>query len=171
MFTARPSTRAALAVATALVAIGSLAACAQEESPQNSVSAGADPCANITTVNDGKLTIGTSDPAYPPYVLKNDPTNGKGFEAATAYAVAEKMGFTADQVQWSFSGFNKLFAPGQKDFDFALNEISITPAREKAVTFSDPYYEAANAVLVLDSSQFADARRWRTCRTPRSACR
>lgn len=157
MFTARPSTRAVLAVAMALVAVGSLASCAQEETPQNSVSAGADPCENITTVTDGKLTVGTSNPAFAPYVIKNDPSNGKGFEAATAFAVAEKMGFPADQVEWTFSGFNKLFAPGEKDFDFALNQISITPARERAVTFSDPYYDAANAVLVLGSSEFADA--------------
>lgn len=157
MFNARTSVRVALATATAVLAVTTLAACAQEETPQSTASAGADPCENITTVTDGKLTVGTSDPAFPPYVLHNDPSNGKGFESAVAYAVADKMGFPSDQVQWTFAGFNKLFAPGQKDFDFALNQISITPNRERAVTFSDPYYEAANAVLVLDSSQFASA--------------
>jgi len=99
--------------------------------------------------------VGTSDPAFPPYVIKNDPTNQQGFEAATAYAVADAMGFSAGDVEWTFSGFNKLFAPGDKDFDFALNQVGITPQREKAVTFSEPYYEAANAVLTLEESELS----------------
>jgi polar amino acid transport system substrate-binding protein len=107
-------------------------------------------------VKDGTLTVATSNPAFPPYVIKNDPTNGKGFESATAYAVADAMGFSADQVEWTFAPFGKLFAPGEKDFDFAINQIGIGPLRERAVTFSDPYYEAANGVLVLKDSPFAD---------------
>jgi polar amino acid transport system substrate-binding protein len=103
------------------------------------------------------MTVATSDPAFPPYVIGNDPTNGKGFESAVAYAVADKMGFSQDKVDWTFAGFQQLFAPGDKNYDFALNQISITPKREQAVTFSDPYYEAANGVLVLKDSQFADA--------------
>ena len=66
-----------------------------------------DACADITTVTDGTLTVGTSDPAFPPYVIDNDPTNGKGFESAVAYAVAEEMGFTADQVDWTFAGLQQ----------------------------------------------------------------
>ncbi len=115
-----------------------------------------DACADITTVKDGTLTVATSDPAYPPYVIDNKPTNGKGFESATAYAVAKEMGFAEDQVEWTFADFGQLFAPGDKDFDFAINQIGITPKREQAVTFSDPYYEASNGVLVLKDSEFAD---------------
>jgi len=142
----------AASAATALV----LSSCAQEESTPAATSTSEDACADITTVSDGTLTVGTSDPAFPPYVINNKPANGKGFESAVAYAVADQMGFTPDQVTWTYAGFSQLFAPGQKDYDFALNQISITPKREKAVTFSDPYYEAANAVLVLKDSQFAD---------------
>lgn len=156
MFTARSSTRAALAAAAALIAVVSLASCAQEESTPTTAAEGSDACVDITTVTDGKITVATSDPAFPPYVIKNDPTNQEGFEAATAYAVAEAMGFSADDVEWTFTGFNKLFAPGEKDFDFAINQVGITPEREQAVTFSEPYYEAANAVLTLESSEFAD---------------
>ena len=114
------------------------------------------PAPTSSTVKDGTITVGTSDPAFPPYVIDNKPTNGKGFESATAYAVAKEMGFDADQVEWTFANFSQLFAPGEKDFDFALNQISITPKREEAVTFSDPYYEASNGVLVLKDSEFAD---------------
>jgi polar amino acid transport system substrate-binding protein len=151
-------TRAAALVASVLVGVTALSACAQNETPAASgTPTSSDQCAGITTKTAGALTVATSNPAFPPYVIKNDPSNGKGFESATAYAVAEAMGFSADQVKWTFAPFAKLFAPGQKDYDFALNQITITPARERAVTFSEPYYQAANGVLVLNDSPYADA--------------
>ena len=160
MRTVRPTLRSALVAVASLSAVIALSSCAQEDSPADagaSPSPSGDACEGITTVADGSLTVATSDPAFPPYVIDNDPTSGDGFESAVAYAVAEEMGFTEDQVEWTFAGFQQLFAPGNKDFDFALNQISITPKREQAVTFSTPYYEAANGVLVLKDSQFADA--------------
>ena len=154
----RRLTRAAFAAASSAAVLVTVAACAPSNSPSASATnTSANACDSITTVTDGTLTVATSNPAYPPYVLKNDPTNGKGFESAVAYAVGEKMGFTADHVKWTFAPFNKLFAPGAKDFDFALNQISILPGREQAVTFSDPYYTAPNGVLVLKDSSFASA--------------
>lgn len=157
MRTARSQFRSVgVLAATAAVALV-LSSCAQEESQPAATSTTEDACADIATVTDGTLTVGTSDPAFPPYVIDNKPQNGKGFESAVAYAVADEMGFAQNQVKWTFAGFSQLFAPGEKDYDFALNQISITPKREKAVTFSDPYYEAANAVLVLKDSEFADA--------------
>lgn len=157
MRTARSPFRSVAVTLISVAAVAALASCAQEDSEPSAAPTTEDACADITTVTDGTLTVGTSDPAFPPYVIDNDPTNGEGFESAVAYAVAEEMGFMADQVEWTFAGFNKLFAPGEKDYDFALNQISITPERETAVTFSDPYYEAANAILVLKNSEFADA--------------
>lgn len=157
MRTARSPFRSVAVALVSVAAVAALAACAQEEAEPSAAPTTEDACADIATVTDGTVTVGTSDPAFPPYVIDNDPTNGEGFESAVAYAVAEEMGFTADQVEWTFAGFNKLFAPGEKDYDFALNQISITPERETAVTFSDPYYEAANAILVLKNSEFADA--------------
>lgn len=156
MRTARTSLRSASVVAVSVTAVLVLASCAQEESDPGATPTGGDACAEVTTVKDGTLTVATSDPAFPPYVIGNKPTNGKGFESAVAYAVAEEMGFTEEQVEWTFAGFSQLFAPGEKDFDFAINQISITPKREAAVTFSDPYYEASNGVLVLKDSEFAD---------------
>lgn len=148
--------RAAAVTAAALLSVAALAACGQETttSPQ---ATGTDACApeNLALKTPGQVTIATSDPAYPPYVLKNDPSNGKGFESAVAYAVAEELGFTADQVEWTFAPFAKLFAPGDKDFDFALNQISITDKRAEKVDFSSPYYQAANAVLVMNDSSYA----------------
>jgi polar amino acid transport system substrate-binding protein len=107
---------------------------------------------DLATYKDGVLTIGTDSPAYPPYFEDNDPTNGKGFESALGYAIADQLGFNRSQVEWATVPFNSSYAPGPKNFDFDLNQISITPAREKVVTFSTPYYTANQAVLVKKGS-------------------
>jgi polar amino acid transport system substrate-binding protein len=106
-------------------------------------------CAADAVRNPGTLTIGTDSPAYDPWFSKNDPTNGEGFESAVAYAVADKLGFTGDQVQWTKVPFNSSYAPGPKKFDFDINQISITAARAKVVDFSDGYYAASQAVIML----------------------
>jgi polar amino acid transport system substrate-binding protein len=107
--------------------------------------------------NAGQLTVGTDKPAFPPYFVDDDPSNGKGFESAVAYAVADELGFTKDEVEWIVVPFNSSYAPGPKDFDFDINQISITPAREKAVDFSRPYYESPQAVVAPKNSEFANA--------------
>jgi polar amino acid transport system substrate-binding protein len=120
--------------------------------PGESDSASADPaaCAADVVRTPGTLTIGTDSPAYDPWFSKNDPTNGEGFESAVAYAVAEKLGFTGNQVQWTKVPFNSSYAPGQQGrFDFDINQISITPARAEVVDFSDGYYSASQAVIML----------------------
>jgi polar amino acid transport system substrate-binding protein len=108
-------------------------------------------------IKPATLTIATDQPAYEPWFSDNDPTNGKGFESAVAYAVAKQLGFAKKEVRWVVEPFNKSFAPGQKDFDFDINQISITPARAKVVDFSTGYYKAAQAVVVLNKSKYADA--------------
>jgi len=108
--------------------------------------------ADLNTFKDGVLTIGTDSPAYPPYFEDDDPTNGKGFESALGYAIAGQLGFNDSEVEWATVPFNASYAPGPKNFDIDLNQISITPAREKAVTFSVPYYTANQAILVKKGS-------------------
>jgi polar amino acid transport system substrate-binding protein len=101
----------------------------------------------MALVNSGQLTVGTDKPAFPPYFVDDDPTNGKGFESAVAYAVADKLGFATSEVKWTVVPFNSSYAPGPKKFDFDINQISITPARQKVVDFSDPYYVAPQGVV------------------------
>ena len=110
----------------------------------------------LATFREGVLTVGTDSPAYPPYFENDDPSNGKGFESAVAYAVAEKLGFSRSEVEWTVVPFNASYAPGPKKFDFDVNQISITPAREKAVDFSIPYYTANQAVLVTKDSDLGE---------------
>ena len=148
----------AAAPASSAAASASAAASGSASAEASTVPA-SDNCSpeNLTLVNPGGLTVGTDSPAYPPYFVDDDPSNGKGFESAVAYAVAEQMGFTPEQVQWTVVPFNKSYAPGDKDFDFDINQISITPKRQKAVDFSNGYYTVNQAVVALNDSAIANA--------------
>ncbi|MEF3404403.1 ABC transporter substrate-binding protein [Agromyces sp. CCNWLW203] len=108
-------------------------------------------------VTEGKLTIATGEPAYYPWVLDDAPESGEGFEAAVAYAVADELGFSADDVVWVRSTFEQAIAPGPKDFDLNLQQFSITDEREQNVDFSSPYYETTQVVITVDSSPAASA--------------
>jgi len=108
-------------------------------------------------VTPGTLTVATDNPAFPPWIIGNKPDNGKGYEGALAYEIAKRLGFEPSQVRWIIVPFNSSYAPGSKDFDFDINNISITPEREKAVTFSDSYYELPQGLLVLKGSPLQDA--------------
>ena len=124
-----------------------------------SESAATDECAyeNLTTINPGMLTVGTDTPAYPPYFSDDDPTNGEGFESAIAYAVGSQLGFAPMDVKWEVVPFNTSYAPGNKNFDFDINQISITPERAEVVDFSDGYYTVNQAVVALNDSPIAGA--------------
>jgi polar amino acid transport system substrate-binding protein len=150
---------AAIVLALSLV----LVACGDDEEEPSSQAAeptpAADACATdqLQTVKSGTLTVGTDKPAFPPYFEDDDPTNGKGFESAVAYAIARELGFDESEVEWTVVPFNASYRPGPKDFDFDVNQISITPAREKRVDFSEPYYQAPQAVIAAKGSPAADA--------------
>jgi polar amino acid transport system substrate-binding protein len=149
---------AAIVLALSLV----LAACGEDEEEQTArtveTPAGAS-CekADLETVEPGTLTIGTDKPAFPPYFVDDDPTNGKGFESAVAYAIARELGFSEGEVKWTVVPFNASYRPGPKDFDFDVNQISITPARAKRVDFSEPYFTAPQAVVAAKGSPAAGA--------------
>ena len=160
------------APAVAAVALLALAACAPVEddadtadeptataSADESASESAEECApdSLPSKKAGTLTIGTDSPAFEPWFKDNDPSNGEGFESAVAYAVAEELGFSEDQVEWVKVPFNNSYAPGPKNFDFDINQISITPEREEAVDFSQGYYTAAQALVALKDSPAAAA--------------
>jgi polar amino acid transport system substrate-binding protein len=149
----------ATAAALAAVAVGADAA----NQPASSVAV----AASCPTVSSGQLTIGTDNPAFPPWFgggtktskwKINDPATGKGYESAVAYAIAKRIGFGKAQVKWTFVPFNKSFAPGPKSFDFDINQISITPARAKVVSFSTSYYDVNQAIVVNKGTKIAAVR-------------
>jgi polar amino acid transport system substrate-binding protein len=148
-----------IAIATVL-AVAAVAAVAQS-------SGHAAVAANCPTVSSGQLTIGTDNPAYPPWYAGgsktskwkiNDPASGKGYESAVAYAIAKQLGYPKAKVTWTYVPFNKSFAPGKKSFDFDINQISYTPARAKVVDFSASYYDVNQAIVVNKGTKIASVK-------------
>jgi polar amino acid transport system substrate-binding protein len=137
------------ALVTGLAACGSSGGSASS----GSTTAGAASCSNAGVQKDlytkGVLTVATDKPAYPPWFVSNDPANGKGYESAVAYAVAAQLGFKKSQVKWAYEPFNNSYAPGPKKFDFDINEVSVTPQRAQAVTFSTSYFDVDQALVAL----------------------
>jgi polar amino acid transport system substrate-binding protein len=120
---------------------------------------------SLNLVNAGQLTVGTDNPAFPPWFggaekapwKVSNPYSGQGYESAVAYAVAGKLGFAKADVKWIVAPFNTSFAPGPKKFDFDINQISATPARAKVVDFSDSYYDVNQALVVVKGTPIASA--------------
>lgn len=146
----RPATRvlAALAAAAALT----LSGCGSDDGSSSAKGDG-----ELATLTPGKLTIATGDPAYSPWVEDDKPESGKGFEAAVAYAVADELGFDKADVTWVRTTFDAAIAPGPKDFDFNLQQFSITDERKKGVDFSSPYYTTVPALVSIEGNKGADA--------------
>lgn len=151
--------RLTLAALTGVLFVGATAcgSSSSGESGSGASKVAADSCKD-KTLTTGKLTVATGQPSYSPWVIDDKPESGEGFEAATAYAVAAKMGFAPTEVTWVRSAFDAAIAPGLKSFDFNLQQYSITPDREKVVSFSDPYYVGAQALVTLGDSKFAGAK-------------
>ena len=153
------SSRKFMRAAAALVSIAALtlsAACGSDSSAKSAESDSSD----ITqqTVTPGKLTIATGDPAYEPWVMNDKPESGKGYEAAVAYAVAEKMGFKKSDVVWTRTTFDSAIAPGAKDWDMNIQQFGITPERKKAVDFSASYYNDSQGIIVKKDGKYAKAK-------------
>ena len=174
-----PSTRIRLALfACLLVAMFAVAACGGDDDDNGGSSSGsssepqpgslADLCPKdrLDLVKSGQLTVATDKPAFPPYFEDDDPTNGKGFESAVAYAIAEKLGFAKTEVKWTVVPFNSSYAPGPKNFDFDVNQISITPAAREARRLLDAVlHRAAGARRAEGLGCGEGDARSPTCRT------
>jgi polar amino acid transport system substrate-binding protein len=148
------------ALATAALA---LTACAPQDEGSDASATGssaagssaAQDCApeNLQTLEPDTLTIATDEPAFEPWVVGDAPESGEGFEAAVAYAVAEQLGYSQDQVTWTRVPFNAAIQPGERPFDFDINQFSITEERKQAVDFSSPYYTVSQAVITTKGSK------------------
>ena len=124
--------------------------------------------ANLSLVKDGQLSIGTDNPAFPPWFAGgetkgrpwkiNDPAKGQGFESAVAYAVAKRLGFAKADVEWVYTPFNRAIAPGRKQFDFAINQISYTPERARVLAFSASYYNVNQSIVGLKGKRISSVR-------------
>lgn len=142
----RPQARRISALAGVGALLVSLVACSA--ATEDSTSA---------TLTEGKLTIATGEPAYYPYVLDDAPESGTGFESAVAYAIADEMGYSPEDVVWVRTTFEAAIQPGPKDFDFNLQQYTITEERAQNVDFSSPYYQSPQAVITVESSAASSA--------------
>ena len=152
----RRSVRSLAAVA-AVTALGVAACLAGTNSSSSTAEQTYDPGA-LPTVTEGKLTVATSDPAYSPWILDNDPASGEGYESAVIYALAEELGYTADNVQWVRATFDASITPGAKDWDLNIQQFSITDERKNAVDFTSPYYTTTSAIITKAGTPAADAK-------------
>ena len=143
----------AASVAVAALVVATMAACSSGASTSTTSVGPSD----LQTVTAGKLTVGTGQPAYAPWVLDDKPESGKGFEAAVAYAVADKLGFKKTDVVWVRTTFDEGIAPGPKSFDFNLQQYSISDERKKNIDFSSPYYATTQTVVTIAGSKAAKA--------------
>jgi polar amino acid transport system substrate-binding protein len=132
-------------IAAAAIVAFALTGCAPADNAATDESA-------LTTITPGKLTIGTGLPAYAPWVLEDTPESGEGFEAAVAYAIAAELGFAAEDVVWVRTTFEEAIAPGAKNFDFNLQQYTITEERKANVDFSEAYYVTTQAVVTVKGS-------------------
>ena len=154
---------AVIALAIAAAALGG-----RSEAAVTATDAASCAKADLNLVKDGQLSIGTDNPAYPPWFAGgetkgrpwkiNDPAKGQGFESAVAYAVAKRLGFTGTHVVWVYTPFNKAIAPGKKSFDFDINQISYTPARAKVLGFSASYYNVNQSIVGLKGKPISSVR-------------
>jgi polar amino acid transport system substrate-binding protein len=158
-------TRWAKLLALLTVLTLTVAACGDDGAEDTTTTAATtDSCAveNLNLANPGQLTVATGEPVFPPWMGVGDdnfdvPESKTGFEGALVYELAAEMGFSDDQVIFVRTGFDEAIAPGPKDWDFNIQQYSITEAREEVVDFSDPYYETQQALVTFPDSPFAEA--------------
>ena len=140
-----------LSVALAATSLFTLAACGGDDTA-SSTTEGAATESDCSTITEGTLTIGTGSPAFSPWVENDAPESGEGFEAAIGMAVAAELGYEGENVVWVRTTFDEAIAPGEKNFDFNMQQYSITPEREETISFSDPYYSSNQAIVALADS-------------------
>ena len=158
--------RTRLVIALVVVLSLLVSACGDDDDAEGP---GGEGCAieNLNLVEPGVLTIATGEPVFPPWMIDDDPTNQQGFEGAVAYAIAEEMGFTPDQVKWVRTDFFEVISVGPKDFDFNIQQYSITAERDEVVDFSEGYYTVQQALVayqdspVLTAATAADLKQYR----------
>ncbi len=119
-------------------------------------------CETLPVVTEGQLTVATGETVFPPWMGAgeddfDDPSTGTGYEGALVFALAEELGFTADQVTFVRTGFDEAIAPGEKDWDFNIQQYSITEQRDEVVDFSNGYYQVEQAIIGASDSPAASA--------------
>jgi ABC-type amino acid transport substrate-binding protein len=119
------------------------------------------------TKKPGVLTVAFGDSAvgFASYTLRGSTINTpRGYEVDIAKAVAAKLGL---KTKWVYTPWAGLFAPGTKKFDVSFQEATITSQRKKTVTFSSPYLDSNQGVLLSKKAKtphsLGDLKKLKTC--------
>ncbi|HEX6339320.1 MAG TPA: transporter substrate-binding domain-containing protein [Jiangellaceae bacterium] len=131
---------------------------AATETPATTETPAGDACDPLPTHEPDKLTVATGEPVFEPWMVDDDPANGQGFESALVYALAERLGFGADDVEWVRTGFDEAIAPGDKPYDFNIQQYSISEERAEVVGFSIGYYQVEQAIIADPGNEVANAQ-------------
>lgn len=144
------------AFAAGALLFATIAGCSSDDDDASSSSSSAEAtCDPLPLKEEGVLQVATGEPAFEPWVVDDDPANGQGFEAAVVAAVAEELGI--DEVTWTRTGFDEAIAPGDKGYDFNVQQYSITEERDEVVDFSDGYYQVEQAIVASADNPIARA--------------
>jgi polar amino acid transport system substrate-binding protein len=141
-----------------LPALALVAACGGDDADSTAADDNAEVCDPLPTHEPGKLTVATGEPVFPPWMMEDDPANGEGFESAVVYALVDELGLDPDDVAWVRTGFDEAIAPGEKPYDFNIQQYSIRPDRAEVVGFSIGYYEVEEAIIADPGNEVAQAR-------------
>ena len=129
-----------------------------DEAPAATETPTGDACDPLPTYEPDTLTVATGEPVFEPWMVDDDPANGQGFESALVYALAERLGFEADAVDWVRTGFDEAIAPGEKPYDFNIQQYSISEERAEVVGFSIGYYQVEPAIIADPENPVASAQ-------------
>ncbi len=129
----------------------------EDASSDTTAAAGSCDAESLPVKTEGQLTVATGDPVFPPWMENDDPASNEGFESELVYLLADQLGFSEDQVVWTSTGFDEAIAPGEKDFDFNIQQYGINADRDEVVDFSDGYYTVQQAIVAPADSDIADA--------------
>jgi polar amino acid transport system substrate-binding protein len=139
------TSRAALWLVAVLLTALALAACGDDDDDGGNGGGGAaGQAAELDLHTEGQLTIGAEFPVKGFVELPID--DPKGFEVDLGDAIAKELG--VQKVEWKNTPFTGLFSPAPKDFDMAINEITITAERSRVVDFSVPYFDANQGFVI-----------------------
>ncbi len=141
---------AMLAVLVLALSAGFAAGCGDDDDDGGD-STTASGSGDLGTITEGQLLVGTDTP-FPPFEI-GQPPDISGYDIEVMNAIGEQIGL---EVTYQDTGFDTIFrdtANGQ--FDTAAAASTITPERQAKVNFTDPYYEAQQALLVPEGSDIA----------------
>jgi len=110
----------------------------------------------LPTIDPGTLTIGTANPAMPPWYI-DSPASGQGLESAVGYAVAEVLGYDPNEVAWVTVDRAGAVAGTVTGFDLDLNQFTAPDAGTPSADYSTGYFSVTDSLVVRSGTPLPSA--------------